>query len=298
MNFLDRLISRFTWEYLVQHCVVDPPASGSDSDSEITTSPLGSLTSVSTVASMDPGQVEEDGTGLRESPTSVEGVLPLTTTKYENNLLVQAWYFAARATHIPHQKLGRVARRVIIRVAKVLRDDPMSLEIGHDVVAKCHRTQAEGLLDRVLKVREKPRETKECKCQDDGHPPAVVEQQATDPSRQEQLAQPPSPVLLRDPETSLVPRKLPLDFSADSDVLDQQLGNFEVKEGEFVPSDESFRSAVSDLEAEAVRERLDSGEGLEASSSTSNSSDSKSGGPRLPKGSAGGENASGNSLPK
>ena len=52
--------------------------------------------------------------------------------------------------------MGKVARRVIIRIAKVLRNEPFSLEIVHDVVSKCHRTQAEGLLDRVLAAREKP----------------------------------------------------------------------------------------------------------------------------------------------
>ena len=73
----------------------------------------------------------------------------------ENNLLAQAWYFAAQATHVPHHKVSKVARRVIIRIAKVLRDEPFSLEIVHDVVSRCHRTQAEGLLDRVYKAREK-----------------------------------------------------------------------------------------------------------------------------------------------
>ena len=74
----------------------------------------------------------------------------------ENNLLMQVWYFAAKATHVPHRKLGKVAQKVIIKIAKGLQDDPASLEIVHDVVSKCHRTQAEGLLDRVLHAREKP----------------------------------------------------------------------------------------------------------------------------------------------
>ena len=72
----------------------------------------------------------------------------------EENLLMQMWFFAARSTHIPQQKLGRVARRLIIRITKLLRDDPSSLEVVHTVVSLCHRTQAEGLLDRVLHARE------------------------------------------------------------------------------------------------------------------------------------------------
>ena len=74
----------------------------------------------------------------------------------ETNLLAQAWYFAAQATHVPHNKVGKVARRVIIRIAKVLRNEAFSQEIIHDVVSRCHRTQAEGLLERALAACEKP----------------------------------------------------------------------------------------------------------------------------------------------
>ncbi len=78
----------------------------------------------------------------------------ISFSQVENNLLMQIWYFGAQATHVPHNKLSRLARRVIIKIAKILRDDPASLEVVHDVVGRCHRTQAEGLLDRVLQARE------------------------------------------------------------------------------------------------------------------------------------------------
>ena len=96
---------------------------------------------------------------LSPSPSTFETFTPRPTSPIhpaaENNLLAEAWYFAARATHVPNQKVGKVARRLILRIAKVLRDEPHSLEIARDVVSQCHRTQAEGLLDRVYKAREK-----------------------------------------------------------------------------------------------------------------------------------------------
>ena len=97
------------------------------------------------------GMVGVEGGVVEElSPT---GTSP-TQHKVEKNLLMQMWYFAASATHVANSKLSKLARRVIIKIAKILRDDPASLEIGHDVVGRCHRTQAEGLLDRVLQARE------------------------------------------------------------------------------------------------------------------------------------------------
>ena len=89
------------------------------------------------------------------NPTREESSLAMPVAA-EGNLLMQLWFFAARATHIPLRKLGRVARRVIIRISKILRDDPSSLEVVHVVVSRCHRTVTEGLLDRVLQARENP----------------------------------------------------------------------------------------------------------------------------------------------
>ena len=97
---------------------------------------------------------EEDESTRGHSPVGAPP--PQYKSVVERNLLMQMWYFAGRATHIAHPKVSKLARRVIIKVAKILRDDPASLEIAHDVVGRCHRTQAEGLLDRVLQARESP----------------------------------------------------------------------------------------------------------------------------------------------
>ena len=108
-------------------------------------------------AGMEP-ELADIGTKLRqteEAASSSSSPSPMPAA-VENNLLMQVWYFAAKATHVPHRKLGKLAQRVIIKIAKGLQDDPVSLEIVHDVVSKCHRTQAKGLLDCVLQARTQP----------------------------------------------------------------------------------------------------------------------------------------------
>ena len=173
---MDRILSRFTIEYLLSQCVLEPAALAAmdydyESDDPSFRSGLASP-SDSLVSSVAPSLVSDmsytaelahglgnidlessgDTTSETEEPMSF---LPASRkAAIDKNLLMQIGYFAARATHIPHRKLGKLARRVIIKVSKVLRDDPSSLEVVHDIVARCHRTQAEGLLDRVLQARE------------------------------------------------------------------------------------------------------------------------------------------------
>jgi hypothetical protein len=99
-------------------------------------------------------ELESSGDVTSETDETTNFLPSSCKAAIEKNLLMQIGYFAARATHVPHRKLGKLARRVIIKISKVLRDDPSSLEVVHDMVARCHRSQAEGLLDRVLKARE------------------------------------------------------------------------------------------------------------------------------------------------
>ena len=193
LAFIDRMLSHFSWDFLLPQCQLNPQnqqqmvgASDDDSDDKGSsnsdsvsgpTSPIDSVASsiVSSLmaeggsgsdsqpqsfkfelqSGMEP-ELTEVGTELRQSGEEKEKSPSPMPAAVENNLLMQVWYFAAKATHVPHRKLSKVAQRVIIKIAKGLQDDPASLEIVHDVVSKCHRTQAEGLLDRVLHAREKP----------------------------------------------------------------------------------------------------------------------------------------------
>ena len=182
LTFMDRLLNRFSFDFIISQCDLRPipviiaSGGGGNSDSDFDdrsfgsgfVSPSDSLSS-SVTLSVSNDQFHFNTTG--SGPTSLElesfeqesdgTTSPGSTSSthksvIESNLLVQMWYFGAKASHIPHRKLGKVARRVIIWIAKILRDDPYSLEISHDVVARCHRTQAEGLMDRVLQARESP----------------------------------------------------------------------------------------------------------------------------------------------
>ena len=294
LNFLDRLIARFTLEFLLEHCILVPPSpNGRFSDSDLTSgfnTPMDSITSlVSTPgpASMEPRPDSvEDGMEPGPQEQNMElNVLDLTLKEeessnavnslVENNLLFQVWYFAAKATHITHNKLGKVARRVIIRVARVLKDQPSSLEIVHDVVERCHRTQAEGLLDRVLRAREKPHESSKQKQENgDGKKAEDVDVTPTEPRRRILTVE--DPIFLQNVESSLrisTARHLSPPPSAEETAKQEQ----KAKENEFVASDDSFRSAASDFDFETARDRgrKESGELLEASSSTSNSHDSR-----------------------
>ena len=184
---MDRLLSMFSNDFLLSQCVSTPslvPSScNSDSDSDdpsiasglispsdsITSSAAASVTQESPHTyglelEMPSMELETSDSKTNESEQSEEmGELSRQSSissdhksLIENNLLMQIWYFAARGSHVPNHKVGKLSRRVIIRIAKILRDDPSSLEIVHDVVSRCHRTQAEGLLDRVLQARESP----------------------------------------------------------------------------------------------------------------------------------------------
>jgi len=302
LNLLDRLISRFTLEFLLEHCILVPPSPNgrfSDLDSDhnsCPTTPMDSITSTaSTLAEQGPGSMELKLDGVEagmelvpQDPNAEPSLLDLTmkddspfaiSPMAENNLLIRAWYFAAKATHIPHNKLGKVARRVIIRVARVLRDEPFSLEIVHDVVMRCHRTQAEGLLDRVLKAREKPHESSDQKKENGGKRlKDEVDATPSEPPRRVLAVQ--GAGFLQDVESSLsasVIKKL----SPSAKEMTEEKKQSKVGEHEFVASDDSFRSAVSDLDPESVLEvaagKKESKERLEASSSTSDSHDSRSG---------------------
>lgn len=173
---MDRVLSRFSIEFLISQCILEPPASsGMDSDSESDdpsfrsglASPSDSIASsvafslvndVSYTAELGPGlanlELESSGDTNSETEEPVSFLPASRKAAIEKNLLMQIGYFATRATHVPHRKLGKLSRRVIIKVSKVLRDDPLSLEVVHDMVGRCHRTQTEGLLDRVLQARE------------------------------------------------------------------------------------------------------------------------------------------------
>ncbi len=197
LNFLDNILSQFSQEFL--QCVIKPPGGSLFDDGEDSShssgmvSPSDSITSSAATSVMSEAvndsevvNSDVDSTILRAdelenlseqflrmdvslnvsvgSPpgTTLPGS-PELQTAVEGNLLMQAWFFAARATHITQGKLGRMPRRVVIKIAKVLRDDPLSLEVAHTVVAQCHRTHAEGLLDRVLQAREDSSRKKDAK---------------------------------------------------------------------------------------------------------------------------------------
>lgn len=190
---MDCIISKFSVEFIVSQCVIEPviePESSTYSDSESDdpsfgsglVSPSDSISSSITTMSIntnDPTYSSESGPASTELESSLDpnrdtskqnasevvaeedfagssSVSSVHKSLVEKNLLMQIWYFAAQATHLPHRKLGKLARRVIIKISKILRSDPASLEVAHDVVSCCYRTQAEGLLDRVLQARESP----------------------------------------------------------------------------------------------------------------------------------------------
>ena len=174
---MDRILNIFSVEFIISQCIkvssqvlTPAPSFDSESDDSGHTSPCDSLTSsiAASMASNDFYGMDSEMTSMelesaerpRESDAtsdvaSGQSFIPASRwAMIENNLLMQMWYFAARASQVPRAKVGKLVRRVIIKVAKILRDDPLSLEVVHDVVARCHRIQAEGLLDRVLQARE------------------------------------------------------------------------------------------------------------------------------------------------
>lgn len=353
---MDKLLARFSWEYLLPQCMLKPlspqPSAASDSDTDDMssgtisgmTSPYDSISSSFSIAlpdtSHDTAETQQKSSSGKEvqssqSHISLENLssMSLKTDHVEedgfdnmspivkNNLLMQCWYFAAKATHVSHSKLVKVAKRVIIRIAKVLRDDPSSLEVVFDVINKCRRGSVEGLLDRVLQAREKPQESlvprKDIpvareeyklspprKLHSSSHPVTsctnkfCIDNVARELSRE--LSEEEEPLALSNIDVerslrSLIPPSRQATSKHSPEVV-QEDSNFSltvnriqeaVKQLDTVQIDEdgsedSFCSAVSELDQtlleDGMRARNKSSEGTEeASSSTSNSHDSRSG---------------------
>ncbi len=160
--------------------------------------------------------VSESGAS-ENSPDSMSSVV-------KNNLLMQCWYFAAKATRVSHNKVAKIARKVIIHIAKILRDDPSSLEIVHDVISKCHRTSAEGLLDKVLHVREKAQESMIPQKKDS----MMVERKI---SRPRKLHSPSQPVATSNSflGDDLVSKSLSRELSSTEDELESPLSGIDVE---------------------------------------------------------------------
>ncbi len=176
---MEKLLTRFSWEFLLPQCMLKP-FSPTNSDSDSDESYSGTVSDVVSVEDSLTSNVSamlteasSSGSGSAETSLKSAGIAEVVVLESEvsdnspdsissvvkNNLLMQCWYFAAKATRVSHHKVAKIARKVIIHIGKILRDDPSSLEIVHDVISKCHRTSAEGLLDKVLKAREKPQES-------------------------------------------------------------------------------------------------------------------------------------------
>lgn len=328
LNFFERIIQRFSWDFLLENCIYRPPFSPPSPD------PEDSLTSVSSMRSMEapPSSLEfpsdddepqtttkEDREPTRDSLTvstsnvarrsprgspkeyllapppfphhSTSRAVPLFHPSTENNLLAQVWYFAAHATHVPHNKVGKVARRVIIRIAKVLRNEPFSLEIVHDVVSKCHRTQAEGLLDRVLAAREKPvssTNTDTTQSQDvqrrekAKEPSAARGKEEVEAVGKKDLRSSPQPYTPF-PETKRKQRETKQGSPHVGVASEGEGGVSDSRRLSEYGSDDSYRSAVSDLSGEEKEDRGDSDKrevrrevpGSEVQSSSGTSTDSK-----------------------
>ena len=362
------MLSHFSWDFLLPQCQLNPQnqhtVASSDYDSDDKTSSnsesvSGQTSPIDSICSSIVSALVVEGTGSDSQPQSFEfeqtagmepGLADVATelrqieeeaseasspsplpTAVESNLLMQVWYFAAKATHIPHRKLGKLAQKVIIKIAKGLQDDPVSLEIVHDVVSKCHRTQAEGLLDKVLNAREKPLNSI---TSDDRRGTAaapaetVVRQRGREAGRssphsshgrEKRRASSSSPDRGRSDRQEEATAK----FKANKYRASADLSYFNVETSykhlgatgasskklsfspdtrgmrktdtdttlradspEFEGSDESFQSAISDLEhRHMIRE--DEEEGSEETSSASNSHDSKAGRDPLSRSSSG-----------
>jgi hypothetical protein len=360
------MLSHFSWDFLLPQCQLNPQnqqagvgTSDDDSDDKGSsnsdsvsgpTSPIDSVASSIISSLMAEGgsgpdsqpqsfefelpsgtgmepELAEVGTELRQSEEEEKSPSPMPAA-VENNLLMQVWYFAAKATHVPHRKLGKVAQKVIIKIAKGLQDDPASLEIVHDVVSKCHRTQAEGLLDRVLHAREKPldslvssdrtvsaatlRPRRREEDDEEGLSPRSREKgrrraSSSSPDRQHAARQRETVALKVAAKKNRVSADLSQFniegslklFGASKKKTSSTLpearhlhktdteSTIHAGSPEFEASDESFQSAISDLDH---RERMfaeDGEEGSEGTSSASNSHDSKKGGDAYSRSSSG-----------
>ena len=350
------MLSHFSWDFLLPQCQLNPQsqqqvvgASDDDSDdkgSSNSDSVSGPASPIDSVASsiisslmaeggsgsdsqpqsfefelrsgMEP-ELAEVGTELRQSGKEEERSPSPMPAAVENNLLMQVWYFAAKATHVPHRKLGKVAQRVIIKIAKGLQDDPASLEIVHDVVSKCHRTQAEGLLDRVLHAREKPLDSLKAsgrtfsaatlrprRREEDDDEEGLSPRSREKGRRRASSSSPDRQHAARQRETAALKVAAKKNrVSADLTQLNVEgslkfLGASKKKTSstlpearylrktdtestihagspEFEASDESFQSAISDLDHRERAEDREGEDGSEGTSSASNSHDSKKG---------------------
>ena len=210
----------------------------------------------------------------RFSPSLSPAVSPSVHPTAEENLLVQALLFAAQATHVPHNKVGKMAQKVIIRLAKVLRNEPFSLEIMHEVVSRCHRTHAEGLLDRVLTAREKAAASQEEAERKRETPTGDGETEEKEKSALTYTPFPETQKHRQSPKPRTRARRTPERRGGVSPVGVVSGGRRLSDYG----SDDSYRSAVSDLSGEeregGEREEERRPEGA---SSSGGSSDSKSG---------------------
>ena len=357
LAFIDKMLSHFSWDFLLPQCQLNPQSqqavgtSDDDSDekgSSNSDSISGPTSPIDSVASLIVSSLVAEGSGSDSQPQSFEFELPSgmepelaevgtemrqseeakspspIPAAVENNLLMQVWYFAAKATHVPHRKLGKVAQKVIIKIAKGLQDDPTSLEIVHDVVSKCHRTQAEGLLDRVLHAREKPLDSLASvdhkfaaatlrprrREEDDRLSPHSREKgrraSSSSPDRQHAARQKETAALkvaakknrasadlsqlniegslklfgASKKKTSTLPEVRHLHKTDTESTLHAGSPEFEA-------SDESFQSAISDLDHRENMLEVGEEEGSEGTSSASNSHDSKKGGNAFSRSSSG-----------
>ena len=315
LNIFERIVQRFSWDFLLANCIRRIPFSPPSPDVE------DSLTSVSSMRSLEPppsslefcsddetSRDHQTNTGDAKCPSSdaspnaaygpprehllapppsfparsssPHGASSACHPAAESNLLTQALYFAAQATHVPHHKVGKVARRVIIRIAKVLRNEAFSLEIVHDVVSQCHRTQAEGLLDRVLAAREKPStESRQVRRKLLGTEKGTkAEEQAESTEEQTEMngqltSQPYTPF----PEMVKEKSEVKVTTSAHN----KGAASLERRRMSEYGSDDSYRSAVSDLsgeerEGDSEKQRGTQQNGAEAQTSSETSTDSRS----------------------
>lgn len=314
LNFFEQVIQRFSWDFLIANCVHRPPFAPPSPDPEDSLTSM-SLRSIDAQPSSleflsddegEEGELVESQSGESQTQPSSDGDstasvdhllppapafptprshhLPPPHPATETNLLAQVWYFAAEATHVPHHKVGKGARRVIIRIAKVLRSEEFSLELIRDVVSRCHRTQAEGLLERVLAARDKP-STSASEGWRGSHEQQRKKKDRERPDEEKSRSRQPY-----SPFPEIVNRK------ANTKTANERSANFAEGRDRASPggvasgdrrrlseygSDDSYRSAVSDLSGD---ERGDSEKGRgggggregEAQSSSGTSSDSRS----------------------
>ena len=359
LSLMEKLLTRFSWEFLLPQCMLKP-LTPPDRDSDTDDSHSGTMSDVVSLDSVTSSIISSSVLDT-SSPESMDGLLE-PEIKHEgsmspgesdlgrsdfdpdsmspivqNNLLMQCWYFAARATHTSHHKVAKVARRVIIRIAKVLRDDPSSLEIINDVISKCHRTMREGLLDKMLQAREKPQESM---VPQKNNAVTKSDRKVTKRRLLHSPNQPVVPVQRQLLGADLEPRNLSRELSEDSSVhsslsdidverslslvvpqhqssptcshgdgspqsirshTENPLAALEISEDELVTSGDSFQSAVSELDRTLLEGEVikedKSSEGTEEGSSSTSNSHDSRSGDQQLRSDSGGSIASGGGVP-